>query len=92
MLWREMALYHVSSARRVSHLSESDALARKDTVWLCVLLVMSVATPGRELYLSPLQGTQPLESILDTVLSPRKMGELERSIARDQFFHFLGLL
>ncbi|GFS84903.1 hypothetical protein TNCV_528491 [Trichonephila clavipes] len=48
MLWREMARYRVSSAQRVSHLSESDALARKDTVWPCVSLAMSVATPGRE--------------------------------------------
>ncbi|GFU30685.1 hypothetical protein TNCV_109331, partial [Trichonephila clavipes] len=36
--------------------------------------------------LSPLQGTQPIENILETV--PRKMGELERSIALDQFSHF----
>ncbi|GFW87270.1 hypothetical protein TNCV_4313931 [Trichonephila clavipes] len=38
MLWREMVRYHVSSARRVSHLSQSDALVRKDTVWPCVSL------------------------------------------------------
>ncbi|GFU94952.1 hypothetical protein TNCV_332881 [Trichonephila clavipes] len=35
-------------------------------------------------------GTQPIENILETVMSPRKMGELERSIALDQFSHFLG--
>ncbi|GFX80647.1 hypothetical protein TNCV_499141 [Trichonephila clavipes] len=46
--YREMARYRVSSARRVSRLSESDALARKDTVWPCVSLAMSVATPERE--------------------------------------------
>ncbi|GFW07574.1 hypothetical protein TNCV_3917071 [Trichonephila clavipes] len=40
-----MARYRFSSARRVSHLSEFDALARKDTVWSCVSLAMSVATP-----------------------------------------------
>ncbi|GFV14724.1 hypothetical protein TNCV_2586971 [Trichonephila clavipes] len=40
----------------------------------------------------PLQGTEPIENILETVMSPRKMGELERSIALDQFSHFLGLL
>ncbi|GFU02135.1 hypothetical protein TNCV_533431 [Trichonephila clavipes] len=44
-----MARYRVSSARRVSHLSEFDALARKDTVWPCVSLAMSVATPGHDL-------------------------------------------
>ncbi|GFX36785.1 hypothetical protein TNCV_5036211 [Trichonephila clavipes] len=49
---------------------------------------MFVATLGCEQYLSPLQGTQPIENILETV--PRKMGELERSIALDQFSHFLG--
>ncbi|GFU15857.1 hypothetical protein TNCV_2367981 [Trichonephila clavipes] len=47
-LCREMARYRVSSARRVLHLSESDALARKDTLWPCVSLAMSAATPGRE--------------------------------------------
>ncbi|GFT65447.1 hypothetical protein TNCV_1902211 [Trichonephila clavipes] len=46
MLWREMVRYRVSSARRVSHQSESDALVRKDTVWPCISLEMSVATPG----------------------------------------------
>ncbi|GFS47572.1 hypothetical protein TNCV_4220081 [Trichonephila clavipes] len=33
MLCREMARYRVSSPRRMLHLSESDALARKDTLW-----------------------------------------------------------
>ncbi|GFX45698.1 hypothetical protein TNCV_1422821 [Trichonephila clavipes] len=47
MLCREMARYRVSSARRVLHLSESDALARNDTLWPCVSLAMSVATPVR---------------------------------------------
>ncbi|GFS86586.1 hypothetical protein TNCV_903401 [Trichonephila clavipes] len=48
MLWREMARYRVSSIRRVSYPSESDALVRKDTVWPCVSLAMSFATPGHE--------------------------------------------
>ncbi|GFX10901.1 hypothetical protein TNCV_3196621 [Trichonephila clavipes] len=48
MLWREMARYRVSSALRVSHLPESTALAKKGTVWPCVSLAMSVATPGLE--------------------------------------------
>ncbi|GFV34518.1 uncharacterized protein TNCV_1448241 [Trichonephila clavipes] len=91
-LTREMARYRVSSARRVLHLFKSDALARKDTLWPWVSLAMSVATPGREIYVSPLQGTHPIENILEIVMSPRKMGELERSIALDQFSHFLGLL
>ncbi|GFX09244.1 uncharacterized protein TNCV_1068301 [Trichonephila clavipes] len=39
-----------------------------------------------------LQGAQPIENILETVMSPRQMGELERSIALDQFSHFFGLL
>ncbi|GFW87460.1 hypothetical protein TNCV_1301051 [Trichonephila clavipes] len=85
-----MTRYRVSSFRRMLHLSESDALARKDTLCPWVSLAMFVATLGREKYLSHLQGTQPIENILETVMSPRKMGELERSIALDQFSQFLG--
>ncbi|GFW87445.1 hypothetical protein TNCV_1300901 [Trichonephila clavipes] len=48
MLCREMARYCVSSSRRVLHLSESDALSRKDTLWPWVSLEMLVATPERE--------------------------------------------
>ncbi|GFV24441.1 hypothetical protein TNCV_5024661 [Trichonephila clavipes] len=39
-----------------------------------------------------MQSSQPIENILETVVSPRKMGELERSIALDQFSHFLAAL
>ncbi|GFV20771.1 uncharacterized protein TNCV_2815201 [Trichonephila clavipes] len=46
MLCREMARYRVSSVRRVLHLSESDALARKYTLRPCISLAMSAATPG----------------------------------------------
>ncbi|GFW97541.1 hypothetical protein TNCV_880381 [Trichonephila clavipes] len=46
MLCREMAQYRVSSSRRVLHLSEFNALARKDTLEPCVSLAMPVATPG----------------------------------------------
>ncbi|GFY31868.1 hypothetical protein TNCV_4201761 [Trichonephila clavipes] len=49
MLCREMARYCVSSARRVLHLSESDAPARKDTLWPWVSLAMSVVIPGHPL-------------------------------------------
>ncbi|GFW67767.1 hypothetical protein TNCV_3870981 [Trichonephila clavipes] len=48
MLCREKARYRVSSPRRGLHLSESDALARKDTLWPWVSLAMFFATTGRE--------------------------------------------
>ncbi|GFV47662.1 hypothetical protein TNCV_1708581 [Trichonephila clavipes] len=48
MLWREMVRYRVSSAQRVSPMSDSDALAGKDTVWPCVSLAISVASPELE--------------------------------------------
>ncbi|GFY63918.1 hypothetical protein TNIN_156031 [Trichonephila inaurata madagascariensis] len=45
-----MAGYRFSSARLMSHLSESDALARKDALGPCVLLALSFAKPGLPKY------------------------------------------
>ncbi|GFX53930.1 hypothetical protein TNCV_1154611 [Trichonephila clavipes] len=45
-----MARYRVSSTRHMLHLSESDALARKDTLWPWVSPAMFVATLGRECF------------------------------------------
>ncbi|GFW70180.1 hypothetical protein TNCV_4467391 [Trichonephila clavipes] len=48
VIWREMALYRFSSARLMSHISEFDALARKDTLWPCISHAISFETSGRE--------------------------------------------
>ncbi|GFY68927.1 hypothetical protein TNIN_497401 [Trichonephila inaurata madagascariensis] len=48
VLWREMARYRFSNSRLVSHVSESDALARKDALWPCVSLALSFVAPGLE--------------------------------------------
>ncbi|GFX74690.1 hypothetical protein TNCV_3121201 [Trichonephila clavipes] len=47
VLWREIARYRFSSARLVYHLPESDALARKDTLWPCASLALTFTTLGR---------------------------------------------
>ncbi|GFS52525.1 hypothetical protein TNCV_4851721 [Trichonephila clavipes] len=67
-----MARCCFSNARLVCHLSESDALARKDAVWSCISHTLPATTPGREQHLSTLQATQSIESTLDAVLSPPK--------------------
>ncbi|GFT45304.1 hypothetical protein TNCV_2452271 [Trichonephila clavipes] len=57
------------------HLSESDALARKDTLWSYISHALPNTTPGHEQHVSTVQGTQSIESTLDAVLSPPKMAE-----------------
>ncbi|GFW39598.1 hypothetical protein TNCV_3187691 [Trichonephila clavipes] len=54
----------------------TNTLAREDALWSCVSLALPPTTPGRKQLLPPLQNTQPTEGTLDTVMSPRKMGEL----------------
>ncbi|GFT36468.1 hypothetical protein TNCV_2990981 [Trichonephila clavipes] len=64
------------SARHVFYLPQPDALAGKDAMWPFISLALPPATPGYDWsHVPPLQNTQPPAALLDTVLSPRKMGE-----------------
>ncbi|GFY62456.1 hypothetical protein TNIN_135021 [Trichonephila inaurata madagascariensis] len=56
-----------ASARRVSNLTQHDALARKDALRPCVSHTSPPTTPRREKHLPPLQSPQPIEGTLDTV-------------------------
>ncbi|GFW36322.1 hypothetical protein TNCV_3712431 [Trichonephila clavipes] len=75
VFWAEMARLRLPSARLVFDLPQYDALAGKDAVWPCISLALPPPTPGCEHLLPHLQNTQPSKGTLDTVLSPRKMGE-----------------
>ncbi|GFT36477.1 hypothetical protein TNCV_737601 [Trichonephila clavipes] len=64
------------SARHVFYLPQPDALAGKDAMRPFISLALPPATPGYDWsHVPPLQNTQPPAALLDTVLSPRKMGE-----------------
>ncbi|GFS91274.1 hypothetical protein TNCV_1306901 [Trichonephila clavipes] len=75
VFWAEMAQLRLPSARLVFDLPQHDALAGKDAMRPCVSLALPLPTLGREQHLPPMQNTRPSKGTLDTVLSPRKMGE-----------------
>ncbi|GFT68706.1 hypothetical protein TNCV_684041 [Trichonephila clavipes] len=75
VFWAEMARLRLPSARLVFDLPQHDALAGKDAMRPCISLALPPPTLGCEQHVPPLQNTRPSKSILDTVLSPRKMGE-----------------
>ncbi|GFX36896.1 hypothetical protein TNCV_4000561 [Trichonephila clavipes] len=75
LFWTEMARLRLPSARLVFDLPQHGAMAGKDAVWSYISLALPPPTPGCEQHLPPLQNTQPTDGTLDTVLSPRKMGE-----------------
>ncbi|GFT84441.1 hypothetical protein TNCV_3861991 [Trichonephila clavipes] len=70
-----MARLCLPSARLVFDLPQHDALAGKDAMRPCISLALPPVTPGCESHVPPLKNTQPPAAPLDTVLSPRKMGE-----------------
>ncbi|GFV49957.1 hypothetical protein TNCV_1392381 [Trichonephila clavipes] len=75
VFWAEMARLRLPSARLVFDLPQHDALARNDAMRPCISLALPPPTLGCEQHVPPLQNTRPSKGILDTVLSPRKMGE-----------------
>ncbi|GFX88603.1 hypothetical protein TNCV_2660141 [Trichonephila clavipes] len=75
VFWSEMARLRLPSARLVFDLPQHDALAGKDAVWPRISLALPPPTPEYEQLLPPLQNIQSSKGTLDTVLSPRKMGE-----------------
>ncbi|GFW36779.1 hypothetical protein TNCV_4348201 [Trichonephila clavipes] len=75
VFWAEMARLRLPSARLVFDLPQHDALARKDSMRSCISLALPPPTLGREQHVPPLQNTRPSKNLLDTALSPRKMGE-----------------
>ncbi|GFX41507.1 hypothetical protein TNCV_3490451 [Trichonephila clavipes] len=75
VFWAEMARLCLPSARLVFDLPQHDALAGKDATRPCISLALPPPTLGCEQHVPPLQNTRPSKSLLDTGLSPRKMGE-----------------
>ncbi|GFX62305.1 hypothetical protein TNCV_1382291 [Trichonephila clavipes] len=75
VFWAEMARLRLPSARLVFDLPQHDALAGKDAMRPCISLALPPPTLGCEQHVPPLQNTRPSKDPLDTVLSPRKMGE-----------------
>ncbi|GFX89959.1 hypothetical protein TNCV_886571 [Trichonephila clavipes] len=76
MFWAGMVRLCLPSARHVFYLSQPDTLAGKDAMWSFISLALPPAIPGYDWsHVPPLQNTQHPAAPLDTVLSPRKMGE-----------------
>ncbi|GFV61640.1 hypothetical protein TNCV_187981 [Trichonephila clavipes] len=75
VFWAHMARLCLPSARRVFNLPQHDALAGNDAMRPCLSLALPPPTLGCEQHVPPLQNTRPSKSLLDTALSPRKMGE-----------------
>ncbi|GFU16981.1 hypothetical protein TNCV_721761 [Trichonephila clavipes] len=75
VFWAHMARLCLPSARFVFNLPQHDALAENDAMRPYLSLALPPPTLGGEQHVPPLQNTRPSKSLLDTALSPRKMGE-----------------